>query len=55
MELDALDPDLLKQMIYDAIMENFDQDIYREVLRLEKVLKRRLQKRVNKIKKLLSL
>lgn len=45
-ELDALDPAVLRQLIEAAIKEHFDMAIYSEVKRLEKVLKRKLARKV---------
>jgi hypothetical protein len=49
-ELDALDPAVLRQLIEAAIREHFDMGIYNEVKRLEKVLKRRIERKVDVVK-----
>lgn len=43
-ELDALEPDILENMIIDSVNDFFDQDIYNETLAIEKQNKSLLQK-----------
>ena len=48
-ELDAIEPHLLRQLINDEIDKHYDNDIYVEVQRLEKVLHRRYKQHVASI------
>jgi len=47
-ELDALDPAVLEDLVKKSILNTFDEDIYREVKRLERILKRRLQRKIER-------
>jgi len=47
-ELDALDPSILEDLVRKSIEKTFDQKIYTEVTRLERVLKRRLQRKIER-------
>jgi hypothetical protein len=48
-ELDAIDPNVLVQLIRDAVNEHFDEDIYETVQGVEQESQQRLQERVDEL------